>query len=241
MNASITTPRIRIVVESIVQHEGVGGLWRGTLPTIIRNVPGTGLYFLTLSEFRKYLLKNSVERNTANLLAGAVARITIGFAMMPVTVVKARFESDLYRYTGVGNAISDMVKKEGIHSLFRGFGPTMLRDGPFAGIYLLFYENFKRLSTRYTHISNEIAANMVSATSAGVMATLITQPFDMVKTRMQLKPQEYPFLVSSVRQIAASEGITAFFSGMMPRVARKSLSSALAWTIFEEAVRRMNK
>lgn len=43
--------------------------------------------------------------------------------------------------------------------------------------------------------------NMGSGVAAGMAATCTTQPFDMLKTRMQLKPMIYKNLLQSARKV----------------------------------------
>ncbi|PWN47416.1 mitochondrial carrier [Violaceomyces palustris] len=81
------------------------GLWRGTAPTIVRNVPGVALYFYSVSHLRSWASSRQIPylssqasstlaklSTTGNLITGAVARVTVGLILSPVTVVKARFE-----------------------------------------------------------------------------------------------------------------------------------------------------
>ena len=79
--------------------------------------------------------------------------------------------------------------------------------------------------------------NLGSGVVAGTMATCITQPFDMMKTRMQLDPHIYPNLLSTARRVLMEDGIVGFFDGLSLRLARKPLSSAISWAIYEEVVR----
>lgn len=158
-------PIVGNIIKHILKTEGVFGLWKGTWPTILRNVPGSALYFVSLQgikqQFRsvrstsngnnnKNNSNNSSIKSTntdkpnyhvvENLVAGAVARSAVGFGMMPFTIVKVRFESDMYRYKSVTNALVSIMKTEGIKGLFVGFGTTALRDAPYAGIYFVLYE-----------------------------------------------------------------------------------------------------
>ena len=72
-----------------------------------RNVPGSALYFFALSEIREVLTRtgrswqpilNKSIPNTAdyrrweNLVSGSAARGAVGYIMMPITVVKVRYE-----------------------------------------------------------------------------------------------------------------------------------------------------
>ncbi|KAL2918863.1 hypothetical protein HK105_201697 [Polyrhizophydium stewartii] len=222
-------------VRDVVRSDGVRGLWRGTLPTILRNVPGSAMYFMVLNELRAHLRRVDAPAHIVHLASGAIARVVVGFAAMPITVVKIRYESNLYNYTSLWGAMSSIARHEGLPGFFRGFGATALRDAPYAGVYVLFYESLK------TAVAGAelppAAVSMAAGFMGGLSATLATQPFDMVKTRMQLKPAEYRGLVRSFAKIAASEGMRGFFAGMLPRLVRKPLSSAISWTVYEEVMR----
>jgi solute carrier family 25 protein 38 len=128
------------------------------------------------------------------------------------------------------------LTKEGVRGLFAGFGATALRDAPFAGVYVFFYENLKPYCRQVT--SEHLLINMTSGLVGGFMATLVTQPFDMIKTRLQLKPKEYKNMVYAFSKILREETAMGFFSGMIPRVLRKSFSSAISWTVYEEVIKR---
>jgi hypothetical protein len=61
----------------------------------------------------------------------------------PVTVLKARYESNLYGYTSFPSAFASIVRS-GPSELFRGFLASSLRDAPYAGLFVVFYEGIKR-------------------------------------------------------------------------------------------------
>jgi len=79
--------------------------------------------------------------------------------------------------------------------------------------------------------------NMISGVAAGTAACAITQPFDMLKTRMQLKPSVYKNTLQSAIKVFQEEGIIGFFDGITVRLLRKSANSAISWTVYEEIVR----
>ncbi|KAK5797779.1 hypothetical protein VI817_004070 [Penicillium citrinum] len=191
--------------------------------------------------------------NTANLATGAIARVAAGFVMMPVTVLKVRYESDYYAYRSLVGAGRDIVRTEGFRGLFAGFGATAARDAPYAGLYVLFYEQLKRrLATLSTESNNDglqgaasssssPSINFVSGASAAGLATAITNPFDAVKTRLQLMPAKYGNMVRATRLMIHEDGMRSLFGGLGLRMARKAFSSALAWTVYEELILRAEK
>ena len=64
---------------------------------------------------------------------------------MPISVIKVRFESNLYNYRSLAEASRDIFQREGARGFFAGFGATALRDAPYAGIHLALYESTKAL------------------------------------------------------------------------------------------------
>ncbi|TXT15881.1 hypothetical protein VHUM_00384 [Vanrija humicola] len=249
--------RLAPVVRQVIAEDGVRGLWRGTVPTVVRNVPGVALYFYMLSSFRYELgrvefFKTAVESPdgkkrsalsklsaTGNLVAGAVARTSVGFVLNPVTIIKARFESNAYKeYRSVTGAFRDIVSKAGVRGLFQGFTATAVRDAPYAGIYVVFYEKCKELAGRALARSPDLgipnaALHSGSAVTASVLATIVTSPADCVKTRMQVAPADNPSIASAVSHIYRDSGLKGFFSGSSLRISRKAASSAIAWTVYE--------
>lgn len=91
-------------------------------------------------------------------------------------------------------------------------------------------------STHELAVAN-VVVNLASGVVAGSAATAITQPFDLMKTRMQLDPSTYRNTWHTARHIFAEAGWRGFFDGLSLRLARKPLSSAISWAIYEEFVR----
>jgi solute carrier family 25 protein 38 len=189
--------------------------------------------------------------NVANLGTGAVARTLAGFILMPVTVIKVRYESNLYAYKSMLGACKDILRTEGPRGFFSGFGATAIRDAPYAGLYVLFYEESKRVWSGISHrarLASGSESSMTTSTSAtinfssGVLAagaaTALTNPFDAIKTRIQLQPQKYRNMVQAAKLMMVEDGVGSYFNGMGLRMGRKALSSALAWTLYEELIRR---
>ncbi|KAK3337058.1 mitochondrial carrier domain-containing protein [Cercophora scortea] len=248
----------------------IPALWRGAVPSALRTGFGSAIYFTSLNAIRQHaarlppLATNSSAAttttikqqqqhssslpklsNTGNLLAGAVARSFAGFILMPLTVLKVRYESSFYKYSSLYSAARDIGAREGLRGFFAGFGATAVRDAPYAGLYVLFYEQSKRqLSALYLQgaadAQGEKAAgiNFASGVFSGAACSVISNPFDAVKTRIQLQPDQYRNMVHAARRMVAEEGVRALWDGLALRMSRKAMSSALAWTVYEELIRR---
>lgn len=239
-------------------------LWRGTLPSAIRTGAGSAMYFSSLNFVRSTL---GAERGNlpagssslpqlgglANLAAGAATRAGIGYLMMPVTVLKVRYESSLYAYTSLVSAGRDIFRVEGVRGFFSGWGATAVRDAPYAGLYVLFYEQAKKSLSRLQmrrvgggamDDNTAMVINSVSGAGAAAAATAVTNPFDALKTRIQVDPDKYRNMLTAAKLVWNEEGPggrrwkgRALFDGLGLRVARKAISSALAWGLYERMVR----
>jgi len=242
----------------------ISSLWRGTVPSALRTGFGSALYFTSLNAIRQQAAKTTLlsQRNvgagssalptisnTANLMSGAAARTLAGFVLMPLTVIKVRFESNLYAYPSVWAAAKGIRSADGFKGFFSGFGATAMRDAPYAGTYVLVYEMLKprvgRLasslsSTGEGKMQSGVASsvNFVSASLAAVVCSIISNPFDAVKTRIQLQPRKYRNSAQAVVKMVTEDGFRSLWDGLALRMSRKALSSALAWTVYEELIRR---
>ncbi|KAJ2486549.1 hypothetical protein IWW37_005585 [Coemansia sp. RSA 2050] len=239
------------VLQTVVQSEGVRGLWRGTIPTLLRNAPGTSLYFYflnhtkTLSLAAERRIFNDAQRTKlsapSNMLVGASSRALAGFLLMPGTVLKVQYESSLYRYRGMMPAVVEIWRSGGFRGFFVGAVPTAIRDAPYAGLYMLLYEAVKSYERAFAEgrgVSlRETTVTMVAGVSAGLTASYLTQPFDLVKTRMQLRPREYTSVAQSFVKIFREESIPGFFRGISLRVLRKGIQASLVFTLYEWVLR----
>ncbi|KAL2756125.1 hypothetical protein ACRALDRAFT_210704 [Sodiomyces alcalophilus JCM 7366] len=248
--------------------------WRGTVPSALRTGFGSALYFTSLNTIRQRISQTSHWAGPgslnprfsapsssslpklspwANLLAGAVARTFAGLALMPLTVIKVRYESSLYSYGSMLHASRDIYATGGIRGFFSGFGATAIRDAPYAGTYVLIYEFLKKqLSVVATkgsaspqdesHISLKTTQagviNFTSGVLAGGACSVISNPFDAIKTRIQLEPSSYLNMYQACHKMVSQEGVRSLLDGLVLRMSRKALSSALAWTLYEELMRR---
>lgn len=234
--------RVGMVTEllSVVRTEKLLGLWKGVSPSFVRTIPGVGIYFSTYYTLKQRCLGEGPPGAWGAVLLGAGARCVAGVVMLPVTVVKTRFESGKYNYVSVAGALRSVCQKEGPRALFSGLIATLLRDAPFSGIYLLFYSQAKRaLPQEVSSSPSAPLANFSCGVLAGILASLLTQPADVVKTHVQVSPQLYQRTTDAIRHIYLDHGVRGFFRGAVPRSLRRTMMAAMAWTVYEQMMSHM--
>ena len=130
--------------------------------------------------------------------------------------------------------------QERLRGLFSGVVPTLIRDAPYSGLYLLMFTNMREVMD----VNQESPlGTFVAAMLAGGVATVVTHPPDVVRTRLQLRRNMMSVVGAAARtvplpavrlgDIIRQEGVLALWSGIAPRVVRRTLQQAITWTLFE--------
>uniref|UniRef100_A0A3Q3FL24 Solute carrier family 25 member 38 n=1 Tax=Labrus bergylta TaxID=56723 RepID=A0A3Q3FL24_9LABR len=202
-NAKPGAPKVGMfkVFITVIRTENFFSLWKGVSPSFVRCIPGVGIYFSTFYSLKQHFFLDQAPNAGEAVLLGAGARTVAGVSMLPFTVIKTRFESGCYNYVSVAGALRSVYETEGLRALFSGLTATLLRDAPFSGIYVMFYSQAKKTlpqevaSSAYAPLVN-FGCGMV----AGVMASLVTQPADVVKTHIQISPSHWS-MADAIRYI----------------------------------------
>ncbi|XP_071246537.1 mitochondrial glycine transporter B-like isoform X2 [Salvelinus alpinus] len=228
------------VLVQVIRTESFLGLWKGVSPSFVRCIPGVGIYFSTFYSLKQHYFQEGRAPNAGEaVLLGAGARAVAGVCMLPVTVIKTRFESGRYNYVSVLGALKSVCETEGPRALFSGLTATLLRDAPFSGIYVMFYSQAKRsLPPEVSSSPYAPLGNFGCGVMAGVLASVVTQPADVVKTHIQVSPSHLT-TKDAIRYIYTEHGLRGFFRGAVPRSLRRTLMAAMAWTVYEQLMARM--
>jgi solute carrier family 25 protein 38 len=248
LSAGATNSNMFATAGTVMRQEGVRGLWAGVTASCIRTAAGAGLYFLLLERVTRELNTKFPPGKDTNQTAaglrtfgvGAASRSLAATLLCPITVVKTRMEYASVSgatYTGVGQALYAIGSKEGVKGLFNGLGSTLLRDAPFSGLNLVMYTQMRKVMADFA-ASQEREVNVLDTCVAGAvsggLATFVTHPPDVLRTRIQLQNAQTTF-----RSIVAEEGFRALWVGSLPRIMRRTLQQALTWSMYEYIARNL--
>jgi solute carrier family 25 oxoglutarate transporter 11 len=124
---------------SIAKSEGVGALWAGAAPTVVRAM---ALNFGQLAFFSeaKAQLKTRTDwsANGVTLSASAIAGFFASFFSLPFDFVKTRLQKQSrgpdgkLPYSGMADCFAKVTKQEGVMRFYRGFGTYYVRIAPHA-------------------------------------------------------------------------------------------------------------
>ncbi|PHT99927.1 Mitochondrial uncoupling protein 6 [Capsicum chinense] len=144
------------VVDAITQmskSEGVTSLWRGSSLTVNRAMLVTASQLASYDQFKEMILEKGLMKDglgthvTASFAAGFVAAV----ASNPVDVIKTRVMNMKVEpgmappYSGALDCAMKTIKAEGPMALYKGFIPTISRQGPFTIVLFVTLEQVRKM------------------------------------------------------------------------------------------------
>ncbi|XP_041489178.1 mitochondrial basic amino acids transporter isoform X1 [Microtus oregoni] len=120
----------------IYRHEGLRGINRGMVSTLLRETPSFGVYFLTYDVLTRAMGCEPDDHLLVPklLLAGGTSGITSWLSTYPMDVVKSRLQADglqgAPRYHGIVDCMRQSYQAEGWRVFTRGLASTLLRAFP---------------------------------------------------------------------------------------------------------------
>ena len=170
------------------------------------------------------------------------------------------------RAAGLGTlgTLRALARGEGLATLYSGLLPTLLRDAPYSGLYFSFFTAFKGALGAGGGGAGPPSGGgaggapapalgawalplqtFTAGLAAGALATALTHPADVLKTRLQLQPPARArglavgsVLAAEAARVLREEGAAGLFRGLQARVLKRASSTAFTWTLFEEGMRR---
>lgn len=229
-----------------IKREGVFGLYRGLRPQLLGVAPEKAIK-LAVNDIAKSLYRDtdmsSRQELGLNILSGSVAGLSQVIVTNPLEICKIRLQVHGELNPGQSLSLFKVISELGIRGLYQGSMACMMRDIPFSAIY---FPTYSHLRTRLMDTDGNISTTnqLLSGTMAGVCSASVTTPCDVVKTRLQVKPLPnqivYDGIVDCYRKIIKTEGVTALFKGLVPRVTRSAPQFGVTLYFYEMFKQQIN-
>lgn len=125
------------VYRKTIAWEGIAGLYRGFVPSVVGIVVYRGLYFGLYDSLKPLVLRGKIgESFLAAFLLGWGVTTTAGLVSYPLDTIRRRMmmtSGGGVHYKSMLHATSSIIAKEGVYSLFKGAGANILRGIAAAG------------------------------------------------------------------------------------------------------------
>ncbi|KAI6781648.1 putative mitochondrial carrier-like protein [Emericellopsis cladophorae] len=229
-----------------------GSQWyAGCTTLIIGNSAKAGIRFVAFDQYKSMLAdENGKLTGPRTVLAGFGAGVTESLlAVTPTESIKTTLIDDRKRaqprMRGFLHAVPIIAKERGLAGFFQGFVPTTLRQSANSAVRFGSYTSLRQLAESWTAPGEKLGtiSTFTIGGLAGLITVAVTQPLDTIKTRMQ-SPEAKAVYGNTLRcgtMIFKNEGITTFWSGALPRLARLVLSGGIVFTMYEKSMELMNR
>ncbi|GAB6031253.1 hypothetical protein CHUAL_009058 [Chamberlinius hualienensis] len=232
--------------------EGYFGMYRGSAVNILLITPEKAIKLAANDFFRHHLSTGPGQLPLAReMLAGGSAGFCQIIITTPMELLKIQLQdagrvamksaTEGVQKTPVSatSIALNLLKTKGIVGLYKGTGATMLRDVSFSVIYFPLFARLNGLGPRRNDGSGESVfwASFASGCVAGGFAAVAVNPFDVVKTRLQVLnvakgDMTYSGIVDAFIKILKHEGPTAFFKGAQCRMIVIAPLFGIAQTVY---------
>ncbi|XP_038077432.1 solute carrier family 25 member 40-like [Patiria miniata] len=231
----------------IAKNEGISKLWSGLPPTLLMAVPATVLYYTCYDQLKEWMgYQNGKSSMLIPMASGGLARVFAVTVISPLELVRTKMQSRPLTYNELVSCIRTAIQDEGWLSLWRGLGPTLLRDVPFSMILWVSYEYMKaRVCLKYHRKEPTFLASFLAGAVSGTVAAVLTSPFDVVKTHRQIELGEAMFNTKKdssyrasstwhiMQRLYAERGFRGLFAGISPRIAKVTPACAMMISTYE--------
>lgn len=241
------------VVKKLLANEGVGGFYKGTLTPLIGVGACVSVQF-SVNEYMKRYYDRTTGGKPLTLLqffnCGAVAGFANGFLASPIELIRIKLQTQTgstKEFAGPIDCFKKIYNATGVRGIYRGLGPTLVRESVGMGIYFATYEALiaKELRNKVYATREDIPPwklCMYGGLSGYALWTVI-YPVDVIKSKLQtdsLTKPKYSSSLSVAKDVWRRAGIKGFYKGFLPTILRAAPANGATFAVFELTMRFIN-
>ena len=224
---------------------GVRGLFGGLSASMARQFVYSGTRFGTYDLLKKKL--GETKDNPLELYVRVpVAMASGAFGALvsnPTDMAMVRMQADgrlplaeRRNYKNVFEAIYRTSQEEGILSMWRGCNASAVRALMTTIGHLAAYDTVKGfLISNTTYFDDSFKTHFVSSLGSAAVASILSNPMDVVKTRiLNTPPGYYKGSLDCIYKTMVSEGPLAFYKGLVPTFIRQCPFVVVTWVTVEQ-------
>ncbi|PSN55684.1 hypothetical protein C0J52_03190 [Blattella germanica] len=253
--------------KEIVQSQGVLKLWEGLTPAIWRHVIYSGVRVVVYQQLRTHVLKTEANGHYPlwkSCTNGIVSGVTAQFLANPADLVKVQLQMEdqsssptlkaqlvggkiiklpieaIRLVTSASKSLKAIFAAGGLRGLWAGAVPNMQRAAMVNLGDLTGYDMSKRFFLQFPAFSDNIVTHMLSSLVAGIVAAILTTPFDTLKTRLMNQPTDdqgrgllYKNTTDCLLQSVRNEGPFSLYKGFLPLYLRLGPWAFVFWISYE--------
>jgi solute carrier family 25 2-oxodicarboxylate transporter 21 len=227
----------------------VRSFYKGFAPAVVVVVPRRAVKFFLFEQIRTILWAGKQEDCPLqlNMLSGGLAGAIEAALITPFEVVKISQQAERgTTQRGTFQCLRSIASSGGIPAFYKGLSATVCKHFFHSCVYFMAYQEAKKNIPSRTDW--RVAYTLGAGFLAGSCAAVVNNPFDVVKSRLQITAssahlsmgQEFANKYSTTAQtflrIWRSEGPRALYQGFSAKILRLGPGSALIFLIYEEVM-----
>lgn len=227
----------------VVKNHGILALYNGLSASLCRQLTYSTTRFGVYEVLKGKLLPSDGGGLPfyQKVLLGAAGGFLGVFVGNPFDVVNIRMQNDAKlplperrNYSHVFNGVRRIVVEEGATTLWKGTSLNVARGVLMTVGQIAFYEQIKQWLLQTSHFKDNMVTHFTASLGAGTIATAMTQPVDVMKTRMMnAKPGEFKSIMHCF-WYTAKTGPVGFFKGFLPAFVRLGPHTILTFMFLEQ-------
>ncbi|KAK4693985.1 hypothetical protein P7C70_g8825, partial [Phenoliferia sp. Uapishka_3] len=176
---------------------------------------------------KQYDAKAASGNTVSRLFCGEPISFTNAFDL-----IKVRQQLQVSTSVGTGSTfwgrtLVDMVRSEGVLSIYKGLSASLLREGLYSGIRMGCYDASKLLLLKTVPYADKdsFGVKLGAGMGSGMLGAAVASPADLLKVRMQAVGATGT-LRSHARTIFEANGIAGLYRAVFPTILRAGILTA---------------
>jgi solute carrier family 25 (mitochondrial citrate transporter), member 1 len=224
------------VIRKVVQNEGPRALYKGCETLIAGTIAKDAIRFISFDTIKESF--KDPETGTLSPLRNLMAGVSSGvvastFAVTPTERIKTALIDDARnekRFRNPWHATKMLIAENGIGAVYRGYVTTTMKQASTTAVRLGTYNILKDWE-RVRNIQQSTAVTFANGAAAGVTVVVLTQPFDVLKTRSQ--SVKGVGVTEAFTSVMSDYGLRGFWRGSTMRLGRTVLAGGILFTTYE--------
>ncbi|KAK0463354.1 mitochondrial carrier protein RIM2 [Armillaria novae-zelandiae] len=230
------------ILRDIYRTESPRALFKGLGPSLVGIIPARSINFFTYGNGKAVIARTfngGRENSYVHLCAAALAGVVTGTATNPIWVVKTRLQL-VQGKGGSWEMIRLIFREEGVRGFYKGLSASYL--GVTEGtIQWVLYERLKKVGPQGKGGVHEWLGMLASAGTAKCVASLITYPHEVIRTRLR-QPKvdgrvKYSGLIQTLKIVIKEEGTASLYGGLSAHLLRVVPNAVVMYSIYEGILR----
>jgi len=209
---------------NVVKHEGVTALWSGLGPSLARGFFFGGARLGMYTPIKNILIGDEKPTFAMKVAAGSISGGVAAAITSPIELIKTRLQcagnNPAKPKTSMG-VIKAVVAADGVVGLWKGAMPGLIRAAILTAAQCATYDEIKRKVVNLTGWNEKnLATQVTSSMLAGLATTTVSNPIDVVKTRMYVSGGQYSGAMACLADVVRKDGMMGLMKGWSASYAR---------------------